>query len=601
MTKDVKIQNIILPPCAVPDIPSDMMFHADAEPEVTGNGPVSFKTGTTDFFTYFNSLSASKWKEYTKAEGFSLNLAASGSFDVVLTGYRIGQDSKAVRTAIDARSFNLPETTDISICYPDTGFDICSFEISSDSGFRLESGYYSATVEESDIRDVLLAIVITTFKRERYVTENLERLRYVSESGDAYLHDRMHVFLVDNGRSESLKSLNDRTVTYVPNPNVGGSGGFSRGMIETMGSDLPITHVILMDDDISFMPEALVRTYSLLSLIQEGYKDRFISGSMLNLDDKGIQFEDVGYVHKGGSFRPVKPSYDLRIQSDVLLNEAPLESIGNMYSAWWYCCIPSSFVRDDNLPLPLFVRGDDVEYSLRNKARPITLGGICVWHEPFYKKYSQSMELYQVVRNGLMIQAISGVPEGINLRIRAIKLFVSEICRLNYCGASQVLDAMEDYLKGPSVLTDSTGENLVLRQRSRDEQLQPLESLGFNLNDEDLSCHSTLSSVKMMLYLLTVNGHLLPPRMLKGVAFIQHGCLNCAGDQYMANKVVSVDIYRNMAVIRNRDGREFRRLIGRCFCLVIRGLLSGHRVRKEYRDSKDFLISHGFWIKHLGL
>ena len=35
------------------------------------------------------------------------------------------------------------------------------------------------------------------------------------------------------------------------------------------------THIILMDDDVSIMPESLIRTFNLLSLAKGKYKDAF--------------------------------------------------------------------------------------------------------------------------------------------------------------------------------------------------------------------------------------------------------------------------------------------------------------------------------------
>lgn len=52
-----------------------------------------------------------------------------------------------------------------------------------------------------------------------------------------------------------------------------------------------ITHVLLMDDDIVIEPEALVKTYTLLTLLKDTYIDTFIGGAMLRLDRQYIQVE----------------------------------------------------------------------------------------------------------------------------------------------------------------------------------------------------------------------------------------------------------------------------------------------------------------------
>ena len=92
-----------------------------------------------------------------------------------------------------------------------------------------------------------------------------------------------------------------------PNQNVGGAGGFTRGILESMSAEKKPTHIILMDDDVKILPESLIRTYTLLSLIKPEYDTHFISGAMLFMEHMNIQHEDVGYVHKDGSFGPRKP------------------------------------------------------------------------------------------------------------------------------------------------------------------------------------------------------------------------------------------------------------------------------------------------------
>ncbi|MFQ9704642.1 MAG: hypothetical protein ACLR0U_26825 [Enterocloster clostridioformis] len=36
------------------------------------------------------------------------------------------------------------------------------------------------------------------------------------------------------------------------------------------------------------------------------------------------------------------------------------------YSGWWCCCFSLNVVRSDNMPIPLFIHRDDIEFGLRN-------------------------------------------------------------------------------------------------------------------------------------------------------------------------------------------------------------------------------------------
>ena len=112
------------------------------------------------------------------------------------------------------------------------------------------------------------------------------------------------------------------------------------------------------------------------------------------------------------------------------INYKIYEDKENMYAGWWYCCIPVSKMDINKLPLPLFIRGDDVEYSIANHAKFITLNGICIWHMGFTTKYNPAMELYQVHRNSLIIQATSDVTPEVDFieRITKFSVLKPSIC-----------------------------------------------------------------------------------------------------------------------------------------------------------------------------
>ena len=82
--------------------------------------------------------------------------------------------------------------------------------------------------------------------------------------------------------------------------------------------------------------------------------------------------------------------------SDIAENEAVDVEVPDAYGAWWYSCIPLNEVREKGLPLPLFVRCDDVEYGMRTKPTYMTMNGICVWHEGFEGRFRPSVDCYQL-------------------------------------------------------------------------------------------------------------------------------------------------------------------------------------------------------------
>ena len=75
--------------------------------------------------------------------------------------------------------------------------------------------------------------------------------------------DDVSVIIVDNARNLELPVHGAVPVEIVPNPNLGGAGGFASGLWEHRRRG-QATHVLFMDDDIAFEPEVIARTVGFL-------------------------------------------------------------------------------------------------------------------------------------------------------------------------------------------------------------------------------------------------------------------------------------------------------------------------------------------------
>lgn len=73
-----------------------------------------------------------------------------------------------------------------------------------------------------------------------------------------------------------------------------------------------------------------------------------------------------------------------------------------LYSGWWCCCYSLNVIREDNLPIPLFLHHDDIEFGLRNQKNGIVfLNGISVWHR-YFEDLPPGSNLYYDIRNDLI-------------------------------------------------------------------------------------------------------------------------------------------------------------------------------------------------------
>lgn len=137
-------------------------------------------------------------------------------------------------------------TLDISV---DEHTVLAGFQIATTAATEIRNGYYEVSFD-GEPRDVELSIATTTFRKEKFIERNIELVKteLLASDYDIAKHLTMHV--IDNGSTLDAAALSDEHVIVTPNENVGGAGGFARGMIESLEQSTPATHVLLMDDDV---------------------------------------------------------------------------------------------------------------------------------------------------------------------------------------------------------------------------------------------------------------------------------------------------------------------------------------------------------------
>lgn len=638
MAEKFVLQKLILSTDLSNDEASGMYYRSDLRLSSRRDEPGVYvlQPGYYDFFTYFNTLSLGKWRTYTNAKNYQLNLDICGDFQLDVFGHSIdslenfhkewignyyfGRSQEEIRSGAPAAQ--TPQRVVIDI--PETcTSQVVGFQLTVYGTTRIYGGCYTAEAEKADVHDPRIVLATTTFKRESYVRNNV-RLITDSVFSDADLAPHFVWKIIDNGSTLDPTEFKSEYIEVIPNRNVGGSGGFCRGMLEALKQKPKPTHVLLMDDDVSFMPDSFRRVCMLLTLMKPEYKDYFISGAMLEIRQRNIQHEDVGMFRLTGEHGPTKPRYDLNLWDSVIRNEAPLKEDGHQYSGWWYCCIPTTVAREDNLPMPFFIRGDDVEYSIRNHARFITMNGICIWHEGFGTKFSGSMELYQVHRNDLILQTTNEHIGDVNVIDRIKGLYYEAMYRFDYKACNLLLDAVEDFLKGPDFIRTLNGEQCMKDKRALDNQLQPMTAEVKKLvtdflktekarieasnrteevlSDKDVLARSEgLDRAHALLFGVFANGQRRIPEAMAGkkTAFISYGWGFSPRRLYGADKVYAVDLNNSGYVLYTRDRAKYKEVNARFHQLMARYEAEYDSVAKEYQKAEKNFQSKGFWMEYL--
>ena len=343
-----------------------------------------------DLLTYFNAFSLKKWGKYTGLKQLAVRGTVQGRVSVEAFGLNDDKTEIPLVKSEVSGDFNL------NIPLQTQAMTLVGLKVTAiDNSLLSDFAYYGEFPQWSQQN---IGVAITTYKREEYVLKTIDILQRFAK-----INPWLSIVVVDNGNT--LEEKEDYHLRLIHNANFGGSGGFSRGIIENMRN--PRTdYVLLMDDDIELEITALERTGAFLSALKPEYRESFFSGAMLNIDEPTRQIERTA-IWKGLRSAPhgVNDPLDKR---ESLLKGENIPFVKNTYGSWWYCAIPVCSIRKMGLPLPVFIKGDDLEYSIRNGQEVLSLNGIGVWHEPFFKKYS-TVTVYYWIRNGLMLDIIHDV------------------------------------------------------------------------------------------------------------------------------------------------------------------------------------------------
>lgn len=565
-------------------------------------------SGEVDFSTYFNALPLCKWKRYATIGAVKLSLEITGdACELFLAELHEGSSKATVGTTVLAASEEADDFRSYVIELPESSAPLISFVLRSGGKTYVRSAQFFTEVDPSLIRPVRLALSTTTFRKEEFIVPNIESVKREVLASDEPISKAFHMYVIDNGRTLDADALSGDGVTVLPNANVGGAGGFARGMMEGLAGGA--THVLLMDDDVCVSPESFKRAFNLLSLVREQYQDAFLSGAMLSLERPNLQYEDVAFVRKDGLYDKIKPDLHMDKVFDLVKNETIDVEVENAYGAWWFCCIPASAIRQHGLPLPLFVRCDDVEYGMRCQPKMMSMGGICVWHASFEGRFRASVDCYQYVRNFLIMIAVDGRSSERLFMLRLLRTFGIYLRSMNYESAELLLDGLEDYLKGPSFLEKANGEELMKRNGAKNERLVSIDEIdrsvinGLDLETANLGGKDDRSIFLKLLEALPHDRHMLPDALLKDnpvAVYYSRGAY--PGWKTMRRRtLVAFDATGENAHVRTMDRARYRELKQRYQLLKRDYEARKEEVAEEYRRAMPRLTSEEFWHSYLGM
>ena len=439
--------------------------------DVRGRRSLNVEAGTrVSLGTYFNAFPASYWRRWTVAEAVRLTVRMQGDATIVV--YRSnarghGQRVESRRVSDGEATFDLPLKT-----FGDGGW----------YWFDVAAGRDSVTMVQADWSVLAperphgtLSIGITTFNRPDYCVAQIRAL-----AGDDLVREVLdRVYIVDQGTSnvvddpgypEAAALIGD-TLQIVRQDNLGGSGGFARGMYETLRAGTS-DYVLLLDDDVVLETEGLLRAVAFADMCRQ---PTLVGGHMFNMYERSVLHSFGERIDKYRFFwGPVQGTQEAHDFATTNLRRASWmhKRVDVEFNGWWMCLIPTAVVEEIGLALPVFIKWDDAEYGTRAGAAghpTVTLPGAAVWHVPWTDKDDTiDWQAYYHQRNRWLAALLySPYSRGGNLPKESALTDIKHLLSLRYSALELRLMALEDLLDGPERLHADLGSKLPEIRRVR--------------------------------------------------------------------------------------------------------------------------------------
>jgi galactofuranosylgalactofuranosylrhamnosyl-N-acetylglucosaminyl-diphospho-decaprenol beta-1,5/1,6-galactofuranosyltransferase len=447
-----------------PIVSKDLYSELQRGSVVRRRASVSLEPGTRiSGNTYFGRFPASYWQRWTTVQEVTVEAVVSGDGLLSVGASDVEGDPRVVaaQQVVGAQQTAVSLTAKLDKFYDGGALWL---DLETEAGQTLTVEQIRWTVESPEkIRPT--AVTICTMNRADDCLANLQAL-----AGDLSSLDTLDaIYVADQGTdrvdsragfAQVAKDLGDK-LHYIVQPNLGGAGGFTRGLYEVAGhTETEHANVLFMDDDVLLEPDLVIR---MTAFSNRTANPVIVGGQMLNLLHPnqlhvGAEYANLNTLEPG---KPVEHSLStadlLGVDQETLKPNRQERRLDAGYNGWWSCLIPYEIVKATGYPLPFFFQWDDAEYSYRARAHgfpTVTLPGAGVWHADFHWKDWDEWHRYFNLRNSIITAALHS-PFNLNLLARVLMAqLVRYLLGMQYGLSATVIKAVEDFLEGPEILRD---------------------------------------------------------------------------------------------------------------------------------------------------
>ncbi|MBD0323309.1 MAG: glycosyltransferase family 2 protein, partial [Aldersonia sp.] len=426
-------------------------------------------------------------------------------------------------------------------------------------------------------------------------------------SDDRVLDGIDGVYVVDQGTdlvadrqlfAQTAAKLGDK-LRYLRQPNLGGAGGFTRGMAEISAAN-EHCDVILMDDDILCEPETVLRLSAFANLTTQ---PTLVGAQMLFLLNPDYLNVGAEEVHLDKLMHGQKVPKALRNTSMLKKNQERRVDAG--YNAWWTCLIPAEVIAEIGLPIPVFFQWDDVEYGIRAREAgfvTVTLPNAAVWHADFYWKDFDDWARYFSSRNSLIVAALHSQMDAKALSSMLFRQIAEYLVGMQYGLAHTTLQGIEDFLAGPQILRDGGTAALSAIRASRAEYPETVKhpATAAPVRQADVHVRRAAGEPSMLKTILVKRA------IDQWFGRTQHGIVGIPREDAhwwhvsLFDHVVVTDASQSGVRIRQRDKAKARALLLRTLRTLRRFRRELPRLQREYRRAMPELTSRENWKRLYG-
>lgn len=456
----------------LPADPARLPLHVDAAPDdvtVLGRRRLRVEPGATaSFGTLLSALPACHWQRSTALGGVVLQVEVRGPATVEV----LRSDADGRAAVVDRRTGPGAHEVEVPLAgFKDGGS--CWFDLRAGDGpVVLEAASWQAP---GPVAAGGVTIGITTLDRPGEVLAVLRALagdpEVLALLDEVLVVDQGAVRLRDQPGLPAAQAALGGRLRVLEQPNLGGSGGFARSMLEALRAGRS-AHLLLLDDDVAVEPDSVLRAAAFADACT---RPTLVGGQMLDLrrptvlHTPGERVDPHRFLWE--TVPPGREDVDLAVERWRTTPELHRRlDVG--FNAWWTCLLPLEVLRRTGLALPLFLKWDDVEHGLRAAAHgvpTVTLPGVAVWHEPWAgKPDALGWQAYYHHRNRLIAgllhspRPLGGAlwPESLQHTVRALRTGRRDVAALR-------LLAMRDLLDGPDRLHADLTTSLPRVHRAR--------------------------------------------------------------------------------------------------------------------------------------